>query len=199
MTPGLRTNVYTSETVPSQPPKSADAVSLAAIASAELEQLAPERQRQSFPAACRALLLEIDGNNNCIDCGRKAPEWAAVSYGALVCLYCSGTHRGLGVNVSTVRSITMDHWTHDEVVKMLEGGNRQLSTFFQRHSLVEDAQFLSPQLNRDNIVGMRYKTKAALFYRQQLEHHCTNLIARGPYKGRRRKRRPLGTQASNLE
>jgi hypothetical protein len=177
-------------------------VSLSELASAELEQLEALTCRQSFPAACRGLLQELDGNRKCVDCGRKNPEWAAVSYGALVCLYCSGSHRSLGVNVSTVRSITMDHFSHDEIVKMLEGGNRQLDTFFHRHSLhtsTNAVEFQSPILNPQNISSMRYKTKAALFYRQQLDHHCTNLIARGPYKGRRRKRRPLGTQASNLE
>jgi hypothetical protein len=201
-TTGTSSESSETETSQSQHPKSADACSLAELASAELEQLAATADcLQSFPAACRALLQEMEGNSKCTDCGRKNPDlWAAVSYGAVVCLQCAGTHRSLGVNVSTVRSVTMDHWTYEEVVKMLEGGNRQLGTFFQRHSLHTDCvTFQSPALNVNNISSMRYKTKAALFYRQQLDHHVTNLIARGPYKGRRRKRRPLGTQASNLE
>ena len=200
MAPDLRSDTCSMETVPSNPPKSDERGSLAEIVSAELGQLELSASRQSFPPACRAVLQEIDGNNKCIDCGRKNPEWAAVSYGALVCLYCSGSHRSMGVNVSTVRSITMDHWTHDEIVKMLEGGNRQLSTFFQRHSLTEATfqNFQSPKLNRDNVASMRYKTKAALFYRQQLDNHVANIIARGPYKGRRRKVRPLGKLASDL-
>ncbi len=204
-------------------PKSADMSSLSQLAEAELEQLydastelpattmttttttinmGNDHARQSFPLACRALLLEMEGNSRCLDCSRKNPEWAAVSYGAMVCLHCAGVHRSLGVNVSTVRSVTMDHWRYDEVVKMLEGGNRQLSTFFQRHSLdLECVEFQSPQLTSANVASMRYKTKAALFYRQQLDHHVKHLLSQGPYKGRKRrtKRRPLGTQKSNLE
>lgn len=225
MTPGLRSATDTmyrrapsdhaQETVPvsatfeaqtSAAPKSANGVSLADMASLELEELKGqccenENSRGSFPTACRALLQEMGGNTRCLDCSRKNPEWAAVSYGAMVCLQCAGSHRSLGVNVSTVRSVTMDHWRYDEVVKMLEGGNRQLSTFFQRHALGREcSEFQSPQLTSENIASMRYKTKAALFYRQQLEHHIQHLISQGPYKGRRRtKRRPLGTQASNLE
>jgi hypothetical protein len=200
-------------------PQSADALGMSQISEAELKELYQVAFReggsgsnahatytstiitQSFPVACRAMLLEIEGNSRCLDCSKQNPEWAAVSYGAMVCLQCAGHHRSLGVNVSTVRSVTMDHWRYDEVVKMLEGGNRQLSAFFQRHALGRECvEFQSPQLNRSNIASMRYKTKAALFYRQQLDHHVQHLLQQGPYKGRKRtKRRPLGTQASNLE
>jgi hypothetical protein len=89
----------------------------------------------------------------------------------------------------------MDHWTYDEVVQMLEGGNQQLETFFERHSLLPTSKtFQSTQLNHTNISKMRYKTKAALFYRQQLGHHVQDLTSRGPYKGR--KRRSLENQAT---
>jgi hypothetical protein len=177
-------------------PQSADTTSLAQIACAELQQLHDHPGSfHSFPQACRGMLLEMDGNVRCVDCDNKSPDWAAVSYGALVCINCSGKHRSLGVNNSKVRSITMDHWTYDEVVKMLEGGNRQLETFYERHSLVPTSEaFQSPQLSHDNISLMRYKTKAALFYRQKLDHHVQDMISRGPYQGRRRKRRPLGQQ-----
>ena len=210
MTPGLR-NTDTSAAVSPEvdvhqsKTKPRLQIPLLELASAELEKIQQHQQASSFPPACRAILTDMKGNAACLDCGRNSPEWAAVSYGALVCLYCSGNHRSLGVNVSTVRSITMDHWSADEILKMMEGGNRQLHTFFQRHSLCLDSstpqqQFQSPHLTKDNIITMRYKTKAALFYRQQLEHHVQDLKQRGPYKGRRRQQgRPLGSQTSNVE
>jgi hypothetical protein len=210
MTPGLQTNstsaVSPEVDVRQTKKKSRSQVPLLELASAELEKLQQHQQASSFPTSCRAILTNMEGNATCIDCGRNNPEWAAVSYGALVCLYCSGNHRSFGVNVSTVRSITMDHWSAGEILKMLEGGNRQLQKFFQRHSLYLDdsaapqQQFQSPHLTKDNVTTMRYKTKAALFYRQQLEHHVQDLKERGPYKGRRRQQtRQLGSQTSNLE
>eukprot|EP00980_Cylindrotheca_fusiformis_P015120 scaffold4180_cov99-Cylindrotheca_fusiformis.AAC.1 len=109
---------------PVKSPQSADTISLAQISCAELEELHDNPDSfHSFPQACRSMLLEMDGNARCVDCDNKNPEWAAVSYGALVCINCSGKHRSLGVNNSKVRSITMDHWTYEEVVQMLEGGN----------------------------------------------------------------------------
>ena len=52
-----------------------------------------------LPSACFRMLKSLPGNHRCIDCGAQDPDWAAVSYGALVCLQCSGRHRSLGVQV----------------------------------------------------------------------------------------------------
>ena len=92
-----------------------------------------------FPTACRAVIQQLDGNSTCVDCASKNPEWAALSYGALICVNCAGYHRSLGVNVSKVRSMTMDHWSYPDIIKMFEGGNAQLSNFFHRHHLTSEA------------------------------------------------------------
>lgn len=54
---------------------------------------------QPMPPACGLLLRSLAGNDRCVDCGARHPEWATVSYGALICLECSGRHRSLGVQV----------------------------------------------------------------------------------------------------
>ncbi|KAL3912595.1 MAG: hypothetical protein SGILL_006820, partial [Bacillariaceae sp.] len=212
---------------PSQQPLSARSTSTPTNNSPPRVPKQPD-QHSFFPMACRSLLYEIDGNNKCLDCGTGTPEWAIVHYGGLVCIQCSGSHRSLGVQTSTVRHVTMDHWTYPQVIKMLEGGNQQLSQFFERHCLSKK-EFIKQQQQRqqqsngcaatatapsesstssssvltpDNIAVMRYKTKAALFYRQQLDHHVQHLLQNGkPYRGRKDrkvKRRPLGTQASSV-
>jgi Putative GTPase activating protein for Arf len=140
---------------------------------------------KAFPPACLNLLRKIDGNHRCIDCGEHDPQWAAVSYGALLCLQCSGHHRSLGVHVSLVRSVTMDEWSLEQVLAMLEGGNGQLAGFFGRHHLTTDTCLdTSKTVTRDNVTRLRYKTKAALFYRQQMNVHVSNVLAAGPYRGR---------------
>ena len=133
-----------------------------------------------FPSACKKYLLSLTGNTRCVDCGMTNPDWASITYGTLLCVRCSGRHRSYGVTKSRVRSISMDNWSHTQIVAMLEGGNQQLQLFFQRHGM-ESTQYGS---GRD-----RYKTKAALFYRTHLDRHVDKVVNAGTYKGRTVSRR----------
>ena len=59
----------------------------------------PSTKHRRFPTSCLRLLRGIEGNLRCIDCDATNPQWATVSFGALLCIDCSGSHRQLGVQV----------------------------------------------------------------------------------------------------
>ena len=143
-----------------------------------------------FPPTCFQLLRSIHGNCKCVDCGRKNPEWASVTYGVLLCTQCAGKHRSYGVNISRVRSITMDCWSHSQVLAMLEGGNTQLQTFFSRHDMGNE---------KSRIFDKRYQTKAARFYRNNMERHIANIEQVGEWQGRAASRKCATTQTKQTQ
>jgi len=138
----------------------------------ELEGLrnVPLHDGVAFPPSCQRALRQIPGNTHCADCGNPNPDWASTSYGILLCVQCSGKHRSYGVATSRVRSISMDAWSHSQILSLLEGGNQQLQAFFQRHHL--------------HTKSNKYHTKAAQFYRTQLQRHVHRLANQGVYPGR---------------
>ncbi|KAJ2643813.1 hypothetical protein GGF44_000979 [Coemansia sp. RSA 1694] len=71
------------------------------------------------------------GNDRCVDCGKRAPEWAVINLGVLVCIDCSGIHRSLGVHVSKVRSIKLDNWEPELMQIMQRLGNHRVNRIYE--------------------------------------------------------------------
>ncbi|KAF2930545.1 probable ADP-ribosylation factor GTPase-activating protein AGD11 isoform X2 [Oryza sativa Japonica Group] len=77
-------------------------------------------------------LLKQPANKFCADCGTPDPKWAALPFGALICIKCSGTHRSLGVHISKVISVNLDEWTDEEVNCLAgSGGNATVNTRYE--------------------------------------------------------------------
>lgn len=102
-------------------------------------------------------LRKLSGNNKCVDCDAPYPQWATVSYGTFMCLECSGRHRGLGVHISFVRSVTMDSWTDKQIAQMQQGGNDKFRT-----------EFAAAGVPTNLSIQQKYNTPQAEAYRKRL-------------------------------
>ncbi|GAM17029.1 hypothetical protein SAMD00019534_002040 [Acytostelium subglobosum LB1] len=78
------------------------------------------------------ILRSLDeANTICADCSAPDPEWASINFGSIVCIDCSGIHRGLGVHITKVRSLVLDS-IEPELLDMMKClGNYNVNRIFE--------------------------------------------------------------------
>jgi len=103
-------------------------------------------------------------NKTCVDCENPNPQWASLSFAVFICLQCAGLHRGFGVHISFVRSVSMDTWQEDQVRRMQIGGNGPFLEFMQSYSPAEQGGYKEGISSHD-----KYHCWAATQYREKLD------------------------------
>ncbi|KAJ3179186.1 Arf-GAP with coiled-coil, ANK repeat and PH domain-containing protein 1 [Geranomyces variabilis] len=79
-----------------------------------------------------ARVAAVPGNDTCADCDSTVDvEWASCNLGIVVCITCSGIHRGLGRHVSKVKSLSLDRWDPEGGKVLLLLGNRRVNQIFE--------------------------------------------------------------------
>eukprot|EP00467_Chlorarachnion_reptans_P015929 CAMPEP_0114525462 /NCGR_PEP_ID=MMETSP0109-20121206/22437_1 /TAXON_ID=29199 /ORGANISM="Chlorarachnion reptans, Strain CCCM449" /LENGTH=378 /DNA_ID=CAMNT_0001707045 /DNA_START=41 /DNA_END=1177 /DNA_ORIENTATION=- len=109
-------------------------------------------------------IRKLPGNDACVECSVSKPQWASLTYATLLCLECAGKHRGMGVEMSFVRSLTLDAWSDPEVQLMLHGGNQRFLDHCE-----------SCKVPRWLPLHLKYKNEHTLRYKKALEGRFFNL------------------------
>lgn len=123
-------------------------------------------------------VCSIDGNNLCADCGSRAPRWASVNLGVLLCINCSGIHRTLGVHLSQVKSLTLDNLKSEWIKALISIGNEVANTYYLHKLPPNIPKYHMTTAPSDMEIWIRNKYEKRIYAMDGIEEPCT-LLARG--------------------
>ena len=114
-------------------------------------------------------LMQFEENQKCFDCGNRNPKWASLNNAVFVCLKCAGLHRSFGVNVSFIRSLTIDSWEDQQIEYLRHGGNQRFRAFLDEFKVPDNAT-----------MDFKYMIRASDYYRKLLK--CEVNAIEPPYR-----------------
>lgn len=105
-------------------------------------------------------MLESNENRLCADCNSQGVTHASVDHGTFICSFCAESQNNL--KIATIKDLNSDIWELYELKLLISGGNPAFRDFFGYYSLL------------DVPISIKYRTKAAYFYREVL-----NILSQG--------------------
>lgn len=126
-----------------------------------LKDFQQERKMSTTAHDAVERLKAIDGNDKCADCSCPRPGWASSNLGVVICIECSGVHRGLGVHISKVKSLSLDKWKKSLLEFMERHGNTKVNKAYEANiGFVKKISRDSSKVERLEYIKSKYVDKA---------------------------------------
>ncbi|CAI4064726.1 GTPase-activating protein AGE2 SKDI_09G1190 [Saccharomyces kudriavzevii IFO 1802] len=107
-------------------------------------------------------LLRDPGNSHCADCKAQLhPRWASWSLGVFICIKCAGIHRSLGTHISKVKSVDLDTWKEEHLMKLIQFKNNLRANSYYEATLDDDLKErkLTDTSSLQNFIKNKYEYK----------------------------------------
>jgi len=103
-----------------------------------------------------AQIMIVGTNQQCVDCLAPNPTFTSLNNAVFLCENCANAHRGLGPNISIVKSLN-DQFSVEEINLLKIGGNLRFNTLMGEFGITSDQ-------NKE----FKYHLKLADYYRRLL-------------------------------
>ena len=104
--------------------------------------------------------IQTEINNQCVECGKKNPEYISINNGIFLCKNCIQSHFQLPQEVSTIIKNDLKILTLNEINFIYNGGNKKLLSYIKNEF----------PLLKEFPPEFLYRTKAMDFYRKHLNY-----------------------------
>ncbi|CAI4399368.1 CDN_1a_G0026690.mRNA.1.CDS.1 [Saccharomyces cerevisiae] len=107
-------------------------------------------------------LLRDPGNSHCADCKAQLhPRWASWSLGVFICIKCAGIHRSLGTHISKVKSVDLDTWKEEHLMKLIQFKNNLRANSYYEATLADELKQrkITDTSSLQNFIKNKYEYK----------------------------------------